>query len=133
MKIFNDNLYAQAFETVNNNNTAISAQSGCLEVFATPFMVALMEKATCLAVESILEQGETTVGTSINVKHLKASGLGCKITATATLRPENVDKRRLVFDVEAKDSKGDLIGKGTIERFVVLSDKFMSKVEAENV
>ncbi len=130
---FDNDLYGEATTTVNSHNTAVAAQSGSLDVLATPFMVALMEKATCVAVESVLEQGETTVGTCINVKHSKASGIGTEIVATAVLTPDNVEGRKLVFDVQAKEVDGSVIGSGTIERFVVLSDKFMSKVESKNV
>ena len=85
-----------------------------------------MEKATRIAVSSLLDEGETTVGTKISVTHDKASGTGATITATATL--EQVDGRRLIFSVFATDDKGDIIGKGEIERFVVLEEKFMKRV-----
>lgn len=114
---------------VNTTNTAIAAQSGSLQVFATPFMIALMEKATCNAVADLLEENETTVGTNIDVSHIKASGIGKAITATAIL--DEIDGRKLTFNVTAKEDNGDVIGKGTVERFVVLADKFMKRVEAK--
>lgn len=114
---------------VNSTNTAIAASSGSLPVFGTPFMIALMEKATCSAVSEYLEEGETTVGTNINVAHSKASGIGDIITAKATL--VEADGRKLVFEVSAKDDKGNKIGSGTIERFVVSTEKFMRKVASK--
>lgn len=114
---------------VNNTNTAVAAQSGSLNVFGTPFMIALMEKATCRAIVEYLDDNETTVGTKINVAHTKASGIGSVIIAKATL--VELDGRRLVFEVTAKEDNGAEIGSGTIERFVVQSDKFMKKVEAK--
>lgn len=114
---------------VNSTNTAITAQSGSLQVFGTPFMIALMEKATCEAVANLLEDNETTVGTKISVTHDKASGIGKVIKAEAKL--VEVDGRRLVFDVKAFEEDGSVIGKGQIERFVVLIDKFMKRVEAQ--
>ena len=57
----------EATTIVNSTNTAIAAGSGTLPVLGTPFLVALMEKATCNAIADFLEDGETTVGTSINV------------------------------------------------------------------
>jgi predicted thioesterase len=125
----NSDIKAQATTVVDQTNTAITAQSGSLAVFGTPFMVALMEKATCTAVSSILEEGETTVGTKINVSHIKASGVGAKITASAVLT--QVDGRKLTFSVSAFEGDGTVIGEGTIERFVVLADKFMRKVESK--
>lgn len=114
---------------VNSTNTAIAASSGSLPVFGTPFMIALMEKATCSAISEYLEEGETTVGTNINVAHSKASGIGDVITAKATL--VEADGRKLVFEVSAKDDKGNKIGSGTIERFVVSTEKFMRKVASK--
>jgi predicted thioesterase len=129
MKEFTEKLSATATTTVSSSNTAVTVKSGSLDVFATPMMLALMEDATCSACAPLLDEGETTVGTSVTVSHDKASGLGEVITANATL--ENVEGRKLTFSVQAKDSLGDIIGKGTIERFVVLSDKFMKRVNSK--
>lgn len=129
MKEFEHELKGEAMILVNSAYTAIAARSGSLEVLGTPFMIALMEKATCSACESLLDEGETTVGTAINITHDKASGLGELIKAIATLKA--VDGRKLTFDVIATDSKEDIIGKGTITRFVVNGERFMSKVESK--
>ncbi|MGN0528598.1 MAG: thioesterase family protein [Eubacterium sp.] len=117
----------EALTIVNTTNTAITAQSGSLPVFGTPFMIALMEKATCDAVAEYLEDGETTVGTKIDVAHSRASVIGATITAVAQLI--ECDGRRLVFSVSAKDENANTIGSGTIERFVVNAEKFMKKAE----
>lgn len=129
MKEFEHELKGEAMILVNSAYTAIAARSGSLEVLGTPFMIALMEKATCSACDSLLDEGETTVGTAINITHDKASGLGELIKASATLKA--VDGRKLTFDVIATDSKEDIIGKGTITRFVVNGERFMSKVESK--
>lgn len=129
MKEFQHELKGEAMILVNSAYTAIAARSGSLEVLGTPYMIALMEKATCSACESLLDEGETTVGTAINITHDKASGLGELIKASATLK--TVEGRKLTFDVIATDSKEDIIGKGTITRFVVNGERFMSKVESK--
>uniref|UniRef100_UPI00402854CA thioesterase family protein n=1 Tax=Eubacterium sp. TaxID=142586 RepID=UPI00402854CA len=117
---------ASATTKVSSENTAVAAQSGSLEVFATPFMVALMEKATCLAVEPFLEGDETTVGISINISHDKASAVGEEITATAKITA--VEGRKITFEVEAVNGFSEKIGGGTIARFAVSGEKFMSKL-----
>lgn len=117
--------------TVVSSSTAIAAGSGSLPVFGTPCMIALMEKATCGAVAEFLDDGETTVGTSINIAHSKASGIGNRITAHAEVLA--VDGRKITFKVYATDKAGDVIGSGTIERFAVLSDKFMKRIEENEV
>lgn len=119
----------EALTIVNSTNTAIAAQSGSLPVFGTPFMIALMEKATCTAIADVLDDGETTVGTSVNVSHDKASGVGTVVIAYAKLI--EMQGRKLIFDVKACEEDGTVIGKGTIERFVVDSERFMKKVEAK--
>jgi predicted thioesterase len=129
MKIPIDEVKGEAISIVNSTNTAVAAQSGTLQVFGTPFMIALMEKATCVAIADHLDDGETTVGTNVEISHVKASRVGAVITATATL--DDVDGRKLTFSVVAKEEDGATIGEGSIERFVVLSDKFMKKVESK--
>ncbi len=109
---------------VTLQNTAKSVGSGSLSVFATPSMIALMEKAAAECVQPLLEGGQTSVGTLMNVSHLSATPVGMKVTAKCTL--SEIDGRRLCFDVEASDERG-LIGKGTHERFIVNAEKFQQK------
>ena len=68
--------YPVAEWIVNDTNTAESMASGQLPVFATPALVALMEKAACDALSGTLEEGVSTVGAQINVEHLAATPLG---------------------------------------------------------
>ncbi len=122
---------AETTTIVNSTNTAITAGSGSLPVLGTPFLIALMEKATCNAVFNFLEDDETTVGTNVSISHIKASGIGMVISAKATVA--ECSGRRIAFDVSAADSSGDIIGKGTIERFVVNENKFMKKAGTNEV
>ena len=115
----------EATTIVNSTNTAITAGSGSLPVFGTPFLIALMEKATCDAAADFLEKEETTVGTAIHISHSKASGIGTVVTAKAVI--SEISGRKITFDVSASDEHGDCIGSGRIERFVVSANKFMQK------
>lgn len=126
MKEIKIGAFAEKELTVNSANTAVAAGSGSLEVLGTPFMIALMEGATCDAVATYLEDGETTVGTHIDVSHDRASKTGEKITAHAEIT--EISGRKITFAVYAQNEKGEKIGAGTIERFAVLSDKFMAKL-----
>ena len=96
-----------------------------LGVFATPSMVALMEHAAMTAVAAALPEGSSTVGAEMNVTHIKPSGLGAEITATAVLT--GVEGRKLTFNVGARDAEG-MIGEGVHVRYVVDREKFMAKV-----
>ena len=109
---------------VEHKDTAAVYGSGSLEVFATPAMIALMEKTCLEAVNSMIGEGNTTVGISVNIKHLKASPTGALIRCDAKL--VEVDRKRLVFEVQCFEDD-TLIGEGLHERFVVDSEKFMGK------
>ena len=115
-------------EIVNENITAEKVGSGSLPVFATPMMVALMEKAACKALENSLDEGSTTVGTKVDVEHIAATPVGMEVTVTATVTA--VDGRKISFSVEAFDEAG-LIGKGAHDRFVVGAEKFIAKTYAK--
>ena len=118
-------LSARSVTTVTAENTAAAMGSGDLPVFATPAMIALMEHAAMDAVAGSLPAGSTTVGSEMNATHLKPSGLGAEITATAVLTA--VEGRKLTFNVGARDAQG-MIGEGTHVRYVVDRERFMAKL-----
>ena len=112
--------------TADLTNTAEAVGSGILKVFATPMMIALMEKAACDGVAPYLNEDEGTVGITVNITHEAATPVGMKVTAEAELT--EVDGRRLVFNVEAFDEVGR-IGGGTHERFIIKNGKFQAKAD----
>ncbi len=114
----------RAEAAVNEQNTAVSAGSGTLPVFATPWMCALMEKAAWTAVAPALAEGESTVGTNLNISHLSATPVGLKVWAESEVTA--VESKRIEFKVAAYDEKG-LIGEGTHERFVITDERFLGK------
>ena len=126
MKEIQLNAEASVSLEVTDDNTAVAAGSGSLRVLGTPFMIALMEKATCNAVHEFLEFGETTVGTCISVSHDKASGVGEIVTAFAKITA--AEGRKITFSVYAENESGDVIGRGVVKRFVLKIEKFLSKV-----
>ncbi len=113
---------------VDNTNIASTMGSGLVEVFSTPMMIALMENAASECIRPLLEEGQATVGTQVNITHDAASPIGMTITATATVTA--VDRRRVEFTVEARDDV-EIIGKGIHTRFIIDTQKFMQKVQAK--
>jgi len=109
---------------VEHKDTAAVYGSGALEVFATPAMIALMEKTCLESVADKIGENNTTVGIAVNIKHLKASPVGSTIHCEAEI--VDVDRRRLVFSVKCFEGE-TLVGEGIHERFVVDSEKFMAK------
>ena len=96
------------------------------EVFATGFMVGLLEWACIKAIKPHLDwPREQSVGTHINVSHEAATPPGLEVTVAVELI--NVDGRRLVFSVEAHDEV-DLISKGQHERFVINKESFDARL-----
>lgn len=115
--------------TVCKGNTALTLGSGDMEVFATPALDALMENAAMNAVKPYLPKDSTTVGAMIQTSHIKPSGLGEVISATAILEEE--EGRKLTFKVSASDSKG-IIGEGIHIRYIVDRKRFLSKLDTES-
>jgi fluoroacetyl-CoA thioesterase len=119
-------LTATAIETVLYTNIASALGSGNLSVYATPAMVALMEKAACNILNPYLESDSSSVGVSMDITHDAATLPGKIITATAEL--VEVDGRKLTFKVSAQDEYG-IIGKGIHRRFIVNKEKFITKLK----
>ncbi len=126
--MLNIGLKGRAEEIVTKENTAIRMCSGTVEVYATPCMIALIEKAASNSVLPLLEEGFSTVGTELHVKHLAATPIGMKVWAESELI--EVDNRKLLFIAKVYDEKG-LIGEGTHERFIINIEKFLKKAESK--
>ena len=111
-------------KTVTPELTAQVAGSGLLPVFGTPFMCALMEEAAWKSIAPYLEEGQSTVGTKLDITHDSATPVGMKVWAESEVT--EVDGKRLVLKVAAYDEKG-LIGQGTHERFIITNERFLAK------
>ena len=107
---------------VTDAETALAVGSGGLEVYATPAMISLMEKTAYLAAA---EHGLQTVGTKVNISHVRACKPGETIICVAEVT--EVDGRRITFSIKTSDSKG-IIGEGTHERFAIDPERFMAKL-----
>ena len=114
--------------TVTPELTAAALGSGLLPVYATPAMVALMEETAATSVQPCLPEGQGTVGTLLELKHLSATPVGLKVFCDTEL--VEIDRRRLVFEFKCRDEAG-LIGEGRHERFVIKNESFMAKANAK--
>jgi len=114
---------------VEREHTAKELGSGSVEVLATPMLIALMEAAALDAVQGYLAEGWTTVGTRVEVEHMRATPLGGRVTAEATLikRADRV----LEFTVLAWDGFG-AVGQGIHTRVLIDRDRFMAKLRSES-
>ena len=108
--------------TVQIEQTAIVVGSGDVPVFATPMLLAAMESAALQAVAPELEEGMTSVGTLVEMRHLAATPVGGEVTVEAKLVA--IDKRQLTFEIVANEGE-NLIGKATHQRVMVNRERFV--------
>ena len=111
--------------TVTDAHTAHAMGNTGVHVFATPFLIGLLESACGAVLQPALPPGAGTVGTMIEMKHLAATPVGMTVRATATLL--ETDGRRYLFAVEAWDDQ-DKVAEARHERFVVADmQKFLAR------
>lgn len=111
--------------TVSENDTAKKYGSGLVEVFATPAMVAFMELTALKSIESLLPESMTSVGTEVNMKHLRASAIGHFLRCESNII--EVKGRKITFELTVWDDV-ILVGHGTHVRHIVELEKFMAQV-----
>jgi predicted thioesterase len=121
-------LHGEIEIVVAEPDTAHALGNAGVHVLATPRLVGLLEAAAIRAVAAHLPPGGGTVGTRLDVRHLAATPTGMRVTARATLR--EVDGRRLLFDVEARD-EAEPIAAGTHERVQITQARFLERVAAK--
>ena len=109
---------------VEREDTALEVGSGSLLVYATPCMAALMEGAACEAIAEAMGDGQTTVGTELNIRHLSATPVGLEVRAEAEVIA--VEGKVITFQLRAFDESGE-IGSGTHKRVLVDSQRFLDK------
>ncbi|MDH4094962.1 MAG: thioesterase family protein [Betaproteobacteria bacterium] len=119
-------LSGSATLVVGEEHTAPRVGSGRVHVLATPVMINLIEAAALEAVEKLLPPGHQSLGTVLNVRHIAATPVGMRVTATAEVTA--VEGRTLRFRVEARDER-EVIGDGTHERVVVNVARFDQRVQ----
>ncbi len=118
----------EAEQSVEVKHTLTAHHPELPPVYSTPDMIRLMETAAFHALQPYCEGDEITVGTSINIEHRAASGIGSRIKAEAAL--ESFDGRFYTLRVTARDDTQE-IGRGTVGRAVVSISKFAGKIKSK--
>ncbi|MCC5931561.1 MAG: thioesterase family protein [Cyclobacteriaceae bacterium] len=117
----------QKEELVTFEKTAAAVGSGLVEVYATPAMIAFMENTSSEMVVKYLPEGDNTVGSEVNITHVKPTAVGKKVYCESTIT--QIEGRKISFKVRAWDEQGE-IGHGTHTRFIINTERFMNKVMA---
>jgi len=116
----------QDLERVVTKELSVQGLRGVPPVLATAEMIRLMEIASHLLLEPFYEEGESSVGTKVDVRHTGATPLGMRVRAHAKLVA--VDGNRYQFEVAVFDEQGE-VGRGTHERTVIDVSRFRAGVE----
>ena len=116
----------QAEETVEFKHTLTAHHAELPPVYSTPDMIRLMEIAAFQALQPYCDGDEISVGTSINIEHRAASGIGAHIKAEAQL--ESFDGRFYTLRVTARDDARE-IGRGRVGRAIVTLGRFVERVK----
>ena len=109
---------------VEQADTAKEVGCGDLLVYATPCMVALMEGAAYESIAPYLAEGESSVGTKMDVTHLSATPVGMSVRAESVVTA--VEGRKVTFSITAYDEAGE-IGRATHERVIIKTERFLEK------
>jgi fluoroacetyl-CoA thioesterase len=112
---------------VGPDDTAAALGSGDLDVLGTPRLLAWCEAVTVSAASPHLDGSRTTVGTRVDLAHLRAAPVGAAVTVRARL--DSVDGRLLRFEVSAEDEAGAPVGHGWVTRVVVDRERFLARVQ----
>lgn len=119
-------LAAELNIVVQESDTARAAAGEMLPaVLSTPRMIAMMERTSHTAILPFLSEGQSSVGTMVNIRHLAATPMGMQVRFRAELL--EVEGKRLRYRVEAWDEV-ELIGEGEHERFIIDTQKFNERV-----
>jgi len=111
---------------VKEHHIADFLGSGTVAVLASPSMILMMEQTAMLAAKEHLPEGWITVGTRVDVSHLRATKLGEEVTIFAKLK--KMKGKHLVFLVEAFHGEHK-IGEGIHERHIVNKEKFLERIQ----
>lgn len=118
-------LAGEVVHQVTDLDTARSLRSGDVDALATPRLIAWLEEATCRALDDVLPAERTSVGTAVDVAHLRASAVGVTVVCRAVVA--SVDGARVGFEVEAEQD-GRVVARGRVTRAVVERAAFTARL-----
>jgi fluoroacetyl-CoA thioesterase len=113
--------------TVTEDDTAAALGSGSLPVLGTPRLLAWCEATTCAAIAPVLGEGETSVGTRVELEHTRGSRVGTPVEVTASSVFH--DGRLHRFSIVAREAGGGpVVGTAEITRVVVDAERFLGRL-----
>jgi predicted thioesterase len=113
---------------VDPAHTIDFAEAGMPAILCTPWLIWFLEHAARDAVMPFLEEGESTVGSHVDVDHLAATPVGQTVTCTA--RVVHVEHRLISFQLEARD-ESELVARGFHRLSIIEVERLARRVEAK--
>jgi fluoroacetyl-CoA thioesterase len=115
---------------VNEEDLVSQLGEVTVNVLSTPRLIQLLEAAAINAIQDFIPTDQVSLGTEVKIKHLSATPLGMKVTASALLK--GVEKNRLFFLVTAYDEK-EKVAEGEHERVLISKDRFLQKLDKKRM
>ena len=109
---------------VRQKDTAITFDSGGLDILATPMLICSAERSCKNMVDPLLDEGLGTVGTRVDIRHMAPTPVGMKYWCESEITA--IEGRMIRFHVVLRDEV-ETIGEGTHERFVINNERFTAK------
>jgi fluoroacetyl-CoA thioesterase len=119
-------LKAEVRHRVVSQELLSSIYPGAPAVFATPWLLSLMEQASAEAILPHLDASEASVGYGFEFHHLAPTPVGATVVATAEITA--IDKNMVTLHIEARDET-ELVSRGTHVRAVIDMERFMRRVK----
>lgn len=113
---------------VSDADLAQTLGTGDVPVLASSRLLTWAEQATCAAIEADLDDASTSVGTDLQIEHLRPSPLHTAVSVRAEL--VHLDGRQLVFRVQAEHDDGEVVGRGEVKRMMLDRQRFLQHVSA---
>ena len=113
----------------DQSHTAASVGNPDVHAISTASLIVLFEGAAHNCLVDYFDEGEVSLGTSINIKHIAAAPPGTPVTAKARLTKQ--DGRRVQFSIQVSSDLGELLMEGTHSRIVVDLKTFMRSLNRD--
>jgi fluoroacetyl-CoA thioesterase len=113
---------------VTEEQTAVQIGSGASRVLATPWMIALMERASHQLLAERLPPGFSSVGVEVHVRHLAPTPVGSRMRIAVEVT--DIQGLKVTFQVQAWDAY-ELVGEGEHQRFVIEESRFQKRVTSK--
>lgn len=114
---------------VGDEHTASHLGSGSVQVLATPIMIAFIENTALKLLDLSLEEGYSSVGTRVDIRHLAPSPIGSQVRVEVVV--DRVEGKKVSLLAEVWDGH-TLVGSGTHERYVIEVSRFMERIKKLN-